>query len=286
MLFRKMNSFSDDIRACIRRAVPSEKEVLHMTTAELSQKCNLSLATCHDVHVAIAQAELGRTLQMNQKDPWITSITSLDSLLRGGIEPGWLVELCGPAGSGKTQICLSLASNAIREGKSVYWIDSGKTFRPERLVQIAGYTECLNNVHVAPCHCLFEALRILSTIDPIVRADPNTPMVIIDSVASLARSAPVLFERHKQLHDLAGAIKRTPAITVVTNHVRAELSGREKAECVPALGNTWSHDITCRFMLGKEYIEERQTRWIEVLKSPRGIFENHTVFNIGTNGVY
>jgi DNA repair protein RadB len=66
-----------------------------------------------------------------------TKCESLDDLLGGGIESGSLTSLYGEAGSGKTNLCLQLATNLVLSGKKVIFIDTeGVSF--ERLKQIAG----------------------------------------------------------------------------------------------------------------------------------------------------
>jgi DNA repair protein RadB len=66
-----------------------------------------------------------------------TKCESLDTLLGGGIESGSLTSLYGEAGSGKTNLCLQLAKNAVLLGKKVIFIDTeGVSFK--RLKQIAG----------------------------------------------------------------------------------------------------------------------------------------------------
>ncbi|MEA2074473.1 MAG: DNA repair and recombination protein RadB [Euryarchaeota archaeon] len=65
-----------------------------------------------------------------------TGCKSIDELLGGGFESGTVTQLYGEAGSGKTNICLQVAIECAREGKSVIFIDS-EGFSPERFSQIA-----------------------------------------------------------------------------------------------------------------------------------------------------
>jgi DNA repair protein RadB len=61
---------------------------------------------------------------------------SIDELLGGGFESGTVTQLYGEAGSGKTNICLQMAVECSRKGKTVIFIDS-EGFSPERFLQIA-----------------------------------------------------------------------------------------------------------------------------------------------------
>ena len=61
---------------------------------------------------------------------------SIDELLGGGFESGTVTQLYGEAGSGKTNICLQVAIECARKGKTIIFIDS-EGFSPERFSQIA-----------------------------------------------------------------------------------------------------------------------------------------------------
>ncbi len=65
-----------------------------------------------------------------------TGCKSIDELLGGGFESGTVTQLYGEAGSGKTNICLQVAVDCARNGKSVIFIDT-EGFSPERFLQIA-----------------------------------------------------------------------------------------------------------------------------------------------------
>jgi len=65
-----------------------------------------------------------------------TGCKSIDELLGGGFESGTVTQLYGGAGSGKTNICLQVAVECAKQGKSVIFIDT-EGFSPERFLQIA-----------------------------------------------------------------------------------------------------------------------------------------------------
>jgi len=65
-----------------------------------------------------------------------TGCKSIDELLGGGFESGTVTQLYGEAGSGKTNICLQVAVDCTKQGKSVIIIDT-EGFSPERFLQIA-----------------------------------------------------------------------------------------------------------------------------------------------------
>jgi RAD51-like protein 1 len=72
-------------------------------------------------------------------------LPSVDGSLGGGLSRGTLTEVVGPAGAGKTQLCLMLAAMAglpeglggLGEGTGVLYLDTERKFAAERLVEIA-----------------------------------------------------------------------------------------------------------------------------------------------------
>ncbi|VVC89747.1 unnamed protein product [Leptidea sinapis] len=66
-----------------------------------------------------------------------TGIESLDSILNGGINIGYITEVCGLAGSGKTQLCMQLAVNCVKNrDKTVLYIDSKGDFSAIRIQKV------------------------------------------------------------------------------------------------------------------------------------------------------
>lgn len=71
-------------------------------------------------------------------------IFSLDSLLNGGIPVGYITELCGLAGSGKTQLSLQLAVNCARhDTNTILYVDTKGDFsaiRIQKILDANGYS--------------------------------------------------------------------------------------------------------------------------------------------------
>ncbi|XP_053689481.1 DNA repair protein RAD51 homolog 4 [Sabethes cyaneus] len=69
--------------------------------------------------------------------PICTGIRGLDLLLEGGMLPGHVLEICGESGSGKTQLCTSIALNiAKRQQLDVLYADCKCDFSASRVHQI------------------------------------------------------------------------------------------------------------------------------------------------------
>ncbi len=57
-----------------------------------------------------------------------TGIPDLDALIDGGLPPGRLSEIAGPASSGRTSVALALLAQATRRGCVVAWVDEAQAF--------------------------------------------------------------------------------------------------------------------------------------------------------------
>jgi len=66
-----------------------------------------------------------------------TGSRALDSLMGGGIPYGRLTEISGESGTGKSQLLFTLAVNFPSNGGRLLFVDTGGTFRPERIHQIS-----------------------------------------------------------------------------------------------------------------------------------------------------
>lgn len=66
-----------------------------------------------------------------------TGIASVDALLGGGIEPDGLTEIYGEGGSGKTLLCLQLATRVALADRWVFYLDT-EGVSVDRLEAIAG----------------------------------------------------------------------------------------------------------------------------------------------------
>lgn len=154
-----------------------------------------------------------------------TGIAGLDNLLGGGIAPGLVTDIFGPAGSGKTQLALQICANAI--GKKIIYQDTTGSFRPERMLQIMrarGIPEgFLENMIVARVTNTAEQARGL---DRIREVGPG--LLVVDNVSDLfsfeySRESSSL-ARHvmfmEYMHSLSMCCIKNRIPAVITNVVR------------------------------------------------------------------
>ena len=261
--------------------VKSALDVLLFTDVDLAKSAGISLTSSRHILYSIAKqyapVSLSAQELFERADRVSSSIAGLDEILAGGFEKHWLVELVGESGSGKTQMCLTVAAQALRTARKVFWIDTEGTFRPERLLEILGGDETLlASISVCRAGSLSDLLDALLRLRESVKDASPCPLIFIDSVAAAARAqGSALVDRNQLLHRLAQISKSTAAVTLVTNHVMANL----KAEgVVPALGNTWAHSVTCRLRMNMADNGMGRRRWIETVKCPTTPVKPDNVF--------
>jgi len=116
----------------------------------------------------------------------ISSGSLIDSLLNGGFETDIITTIYGPAGSGKTNICLLTSIKLALENKKIIYIDTDSSFSVERLKQLTkDYEKVLEKiVFLKPTSFeeqkkSFDKLRELS--------EDQIGLIIIDSISMLYR---------------------------------------------------------------------------------------------------
>mmetsp|Transcript_3696 Transcript_3696/g.9578 ORF Transcript_3696/g.9578 Transcript_3696/m.9578 type:complete len:382 (+) Transcript_3696:101-1246(+) len=211
-----------------------------------------------------------------------TPLPSLTEALGGGIA-GVFMEVAGPPGAGKTQFCLHLAALTAAQGGDVFWIDTERTFSPQRLLELLEAVcgigpaaeerafQALQRVRRRLCTSLQELSGIVEELAHCASRHEALPaLLIIDSVASVARNEggdPLtatsrrdsIPKRQAALNTLASHLKaiaatpvavgvvQRPAV-VVTNQVAGDpISGG----CRVALGNVWHHAVNWRLVLSR-----------------------------------
>lgn len=110
----------------------------------------------------------------------------LDELLGGGFEKGIVTQLFGAAGTGKTNICIQLAVECVKQGQRVIYIDT-EGLSPVRFKQIAGE----NAKEIARSVIIYEPLSFeeqYAAVREVERiAGENIGLIILDSATSYYR---------------------------------------------------------------------------------------------------
>jgi DNA repair protein RadA len=209
-----------------------------------------------------------------------TGSRALDELLLGGIETQAVTEFYGEFGSGKSQICHTLAAIAPQPREAgglnggVIYIDTEGTFRPERLNQIARARELepshvLKNVAVCKVYNSSHLELIIKDLGKYI-SDFNAKLVIIDSIISLHRAEfagrGTLADRQQRLNNLLHKVIRLAEIfniaIVITNQVQSSPDTFFGDPTKAAGGNVLGHASTYRIYLRKSG-ENRTAKMID-----------------------
>jgi DNA repair protein RadB len=155
----------------------------------------------------------------------------LDELLGGGFEKGIVTQIFGPAGTGKTNICIQLAVECVKQGQRVIFIDT-EGLSPARFKQIAGE----NAKEIARSIVIYEPLNFeeqYAAVREVERiAGENIGLVILDSATSYYRfeleddetgmkSRRELASQIGFLHALA---RKHGFVVVITNQVYSDIA--------------------------------------------------------------
>ncbi len=194
-----------------------------------------------------------------------TGIATLDAHLGGGLASGTITELVGGTCSGKTQICLALAAEALADGRNsnlgVVYLDLDHHFdaaRLHRLLQGAlgrrgaaaqpAVDELMHRLDVLQARDWEGYTKCISRLEALVSERPAR-LVLIDSIAAPALSfGGGIVARQQALAHQAAMLKalatRHNLAVLVTNRT----AGAD-AEASSMLGVAWAHCVNVRLVL-------------------------------------
>ncbi|XP_039747008.1 DNA repair protein RAD51 homolog 4 isoform X2 [Pararge aegeria] len=123
-----------------------------------------------------------------------TGITSLDAVLGNGIPVGFITEICGLAGSGKSQLCMQLAINCVKNTSSaVLYIDTKGDFSAVRVQKILDSCGCSHKdmavimlkIKVINIWHMEDLINLFEELKNGVLIIENLSLIILDSLPSL-----------------------------------------------------------------------------------------------------
>lgn len=168
-----------------------------------------------------------------------TGTDVLNKLLGGGLETDVITTVYGPAGSGKSNVCMLAAANTVKNGKQVIYIDSEGGFSIERLKQLTdGDMAILNDIIILQPTNFEEQKNVFSKLNKLIT--DKTGLIVVDTISMLYRlelgkSEDVYMinrELGKQISNLTEITRKNGIPVLVTNQVYANFEEKDKVNMV------------------------------------------------------
>ncbi len=130
-----------------------------------------------------------KTLSEMKKPTLISTNSSLDELLAGGVEKGCITQFYGSPGCGKTNICLNILCESVKSGSKAIYIDTEGGLSLDRMEQIAGsdYDKIASNIYFLEPKSFDEQINDVLNIEMLLKDDDSIDLLVIDSVVALYR---------------------------------------------------------------------------------------------------
>ena len=156
---------------------------------------------------------------------------ALDDLLGGGVEGGCITVFFGEGGSGKTNVCIQLARNAVLGGKKVVYIDT-EGVSAERVRQICGeqYEEVARNILFSEPYTHEEQEQLVEKAIKLAESGADIGLVVLDSATMhyrLAMAGPDWQDERRsltrQIARLLALSRRSDLPIVLTSQVYTDI---------------------------------------------------------------
>lgn len=227
-----------------------------------------------------------------------TKCEAVDILFDGGIRMRTLTEAYGEFGSGKTQMCYTLAAEILARKENVYIIDCEGTFKYKRLIEVAksrGYLteefteeDFLSRVIKKIATNSFEARKILENMTGEMLKN-NVKLVIVDGIVGQVRKEwegrAELSERQQYLKPIMTRLGSMPKYmncwVIFTNQVQHDPGQFFGDPTKPIGGNVVGHESTYRLYFKKL----GKTTWQAVMVDSPEHAKLEVKFQLGSKGL-
>ena len=218
-----------------------------------------------------------------------TGSRGLDVLLRGGLPSETITHVYGPAGSGKSNLCISAAIECARQGGKALYIDTEGGFRIERFLQMCGEPDVAKRVLVKQIHDSDEQGACIRGLDSVLNEEHR--LLIVDSLVSLYRLRieggrkeilALSRELGRQLGWLSRIARRYKLAVLVTNQVY-ETFKDDGREVVPVGGDVLLY--WAKVSLELEKAKKPGSRICRVVKHPFAEEGSEVAFRLVERGL-
>lgn len=226
--------------------------------------------------------------------------SELDEWLNGGYDKDIISVFYGPAGSGKTNLCLIAAAEQAALGKKVVFIDTEGGFSVERLKQLAlDNKNILKNIVMIKATTFYEQKMAFDKLFSLINRDVS--LIIVDSLVMLYRlelgqaSSDKNFDKvyilnrmlAKQLRILSEIARKKDVCVLCTDQVYGEFlsqedfeAGKQKSFCMVG-GDVIKYWAKCIIKLENLQHGRRKATLIKHRSLPEKKFE----FEITNEGI-
>ena len=163
----------------------------------------------------------------------------MDLMLNGGYETDVITTVYGPAGSGKTILCLLCAINVARKGKKIIYIDTENSFSLERLKQIAlDYKKVLDKIIFLKPTSFEGQKKVFEKLKDMI--NNNVGLIVLDTIAMLYRLElgksndvyEVNRELGRQIAYMTEIARKDKIPVLITNQVYADFENKDNVKIV------------------------------------------------------
>ncbi len=210
----------------------------------------------------------------------------VSDLLKGGWEKDIINTIYGPAGSGKTLLCLLALIEVVKKGGKVIYIDTEGGFSVERLKQLTPlYEEILGQVVFLKPVTFSQQKKDFEKLRELV--NDKIGLVVVDTVSMLYRlemgKSEDVYEVNKALGQQLGYLNEIARVhkipVLITNQVYADFENKDNVKIVG--GDLLRYGSKCMLELKNSINGVR----IASLKKHRSIKPGEVSFKIVEKGI-
>lgn len=228
----------------------------------ISFKAKISIADVQNIKKDLSLSILSNVNNniLSTKSKVLFGLPSLDRLFGNGLPSKSIIEIFGSAGSGKTQLCLHLASNILKTdlNAKILFICTQERFPIERLVSMLGpdfSNAALDRVHLEYfLHFEVESHFFQYAIHEMVR-EYNYKLIIFDGIASNSRTIDDSFEKSEHINQIFASFRKLflyfDVCALLTNQITDIPSDTDSVNKTSALGLTLENNINIKILLEK-----------------------------------
>jgi len=153
----------------------------------------------------------------------------LNKWLFGGYEKDIITTIYGPAGSGKTNLCILAAVSQAKKGNKVAFVDTEGGFSIDRFKQISQDEDILKDILILKPTNFNEQKKSFDTLLKTIKSDEQISLIIVDGMTMLYRLElsekeenkikELNSELSKQLRTLAEISRNRNIPVIITNQI-------------------------------------------------------------------